>query len=129
MCIIDQRTLPVRQVSLGDIAIPNESTEELSSPSREILETKEAACEQEDKKASVDLLDDDKMRRVCDKLIEVFLVDKPKASDWRRLLAFSREWDSIRPHFFSRCKEKASLEKDPGMRHRLLRLGRKLKEV
>lgn len=77
----------------------------------------------------MDQLDDEKMVRVCDKLIEVFMVDKPRATDWRRLLAFSREWDNIRPHFFSRCQEKADVETDPGMKHRLLRLARKLKEV
>ncbi|CAA7395837.1 unnamed protein product [Spirodela intermedia] len=77
----------------------------------------------------MDQLDDEKMVKVCDKLIEVFMVDKPRATDWRRLLAFSREWDNIRPRFFSRCQEKADAEEDPGMKHRLLRLGRKLKEV
>jgi len=74
-------------------------------------------------------LDDNKMLRVCDKLIEVFLVDKPTPTDWRRLLAFSKEWSDIRPHFFRRCQERADNEDNPGMKHKLLRLGRKLKEV
>ncbi|MBN8138634.1 hypothetical protein J0J21_23185, partial [Vibrio vulnificus] len=72
---------------------------------------------------------DGKMSRVCDKLIEVFMVDKPTPTDWRRLLAFSREWDSIQPHFYKRCEERAESEDDPGMKHKLLRLARKLKEV
>lgn len=72
---------------------------------------------------------DPKMVRICDKLIEVFMVDKPNPIDWRRLLAFSKEWDTIRPHFFERCQERADKEDDPGMKHKLLRLGRKLKEV
>ncbi|KAI6689363.1 hypothetical protein NL676_026191 [Syzygium grande] len=74
-------------------------------------------------------LDENKMVRVCDKLIEVFLVDKPTPTDWRRLLAFSKEWSHIRPHFFRRCQERADNEDNPGMKHKLLRLGRKLKEV
>ncbi|XP_050376735.1 uncharacterized protein At4g37920 isoform X2 [Argentina anserina] len=74
-------------------------------------------------------LDDHKMTRICDKLIEVFMVDKPTTTDWRRLLAFSREWDDIRPHFFKRCQDRADVEADPGMKHKILRLGRKLKEV
>lgn len=74
-------------------------------------------------------LDDHKMIRVCDKLIEVFLVDKPTPTDWRRLLAFSKEWDNMRPHFFRRCQDRADSEDNPGMKHKLLRLGRKLKEV
>ncbi|CAB4267044.1 unnamed protein product [Prunus armeniaca] len=69
------------------------------------------------------------MTRVCDKLIEVFLVDKPTPTDWRRLLAFSKEWDDIRPHFYKRCQDRADTEDDPGMKHKLLRLGRKLKEI
>lgn len=69
------------------------------------------------------------MIRICDKLIGVFMVDKPTPTDWRRLLIFSKEWDSIRPHFYKRCQEKADGESDPGMKHKLLRLARKLKEV
>ncbi|MBA0720881.1 hypothetical protein Golax_008481 [Gossypium laxum] len=80
-------------------------------------------------KGSVEGLDSVKMIRVCDKLIEVFLVDKPTPTDWRRLLAFSKEWNNIRPHFFQRCQERADVEGDPGMKHKLLRLGRKLKEI
>ncbi|KAG9451624.1 hypothetical protein H6P81_011589 [Aristolochia fimbriata] len=70
-----------------------------------------------------------KMIRVSDKLIEVFMVDKPTTTDWRRLLAFSREWNNIRPHFFRRCEERAVSEQNPDMQHKLLRLGRKLKEI
>ena len=78
---------------------------------------------------SADGFDDQKMIRVCDKLIDVFMVDKPTPADWRRLLAFSKEWDNIRPHFYKRCQDRADSEDDPGMKHKFLRLGRKLKEV
>lgn len=74
-------------------------------------------------------LDDQKMIKVCDKLIEVFMVDKTTPTDWRRLLAFSKEWDNVRPHFYKRCHDRADIEDNPGMKHKLLRLGRKLKEV
>ncbi|CAN6478294.1 unnamed protein product [Victoria cruziana] len=72
---------------------------------------------------------DDNMVRVCDKLIQVFMVDKPATADWRRLLAFSKQWDDIRPHFYSRCQSRAEAETEPDMKHKLYRLGRKLKEV
>nr|XP_018632260.1 uncharacterized protein At4g37920-like [Nicotiana tomentosiformis] len=49
--------------------------------------------------------------------------------DWRRLLAFSKEWNSIRPHFYNRCQNRADSESDPGMMHKLLRLQRKMREV
>uniref|UniRef100_A0A2P2JHC5 Uncharacterized protein MANES_02G157500 n=1 Tax=Rhizophora mucronata TaxID=61149 RepID=A0A2P2JHC5_RHIMU len=73
--------------------------------------------------------DQDKMIRVCDKLIGVFMVDKPTPTDWRRLLAFSKEWENIRPHFFERCQQRADGEDDPSMKQKLLRLARKLKEI
>nr|GEY12993.1 DNA-directed RNA polymerase II protein [Tanacetum cinerariifolium] len=71
--------------------------------------------------------DDPKMIRICDKLIEVFMVDKPNPGN-RRRLAFTKEWDTIRPHFFERCQERADKENNPGMKPNLLRLGRKLNE-
>ncbi|KAG6400233.1 hypothetical protein SASPL_137058 [Salvia splendens] len=74
-------------------------------------------------------LDENKMIRICDKLIGVFMVDKPAPTDWRRLLIFSKEWDNIRPHFYKRCQDRADSENDPGMQHKLLRLARKLKEI
>ncbi|XP_047059796.1 uncharacterized protein At4g37920-like [Lolium rigidum] len=70
-----------------------------------------------------------KMIKISDKLIGVFMVDKPTPTDWRKLLAFSREWDNIRPHFFRRCRERADAESNPEMKHGLLRLGRKLREI
>ncbi|XP_062027770.1 uncharacterized protein At4g37920 [Rosa rugosa] len=85
--------------------------------------------EKGEEEGGVGSLDDHKMTRICDKLIEVFMVDKPTPTDWRRLLAFSREWDDIRPHFFKHCQVRADAEDDPGMKHKILRLGRKLKEI
>ncbi|KAL1223724.1 hypothetical protein V5N11_029771 [Cardamine amara subsp. amara] len=83
----------------------------------------------EKKKDTEKFVDNERMIKVCDKLIEVFMVDKPKPSDWRRLLAFSKEWDSIRPHFFKQCQERADSEDNPEMKHKVHRLARKLKEV
>lgn len=73
--------------------------------------------------------DDGKMARVCDKLIDVFMVDKPTPNDWRKLLAFSKEWNNLRPHFYKRSQERADSEDDPGKKHDLLRFARKFKEV
>lgn len=86
------------------------------------------ACE-EDTNSTDEGTDDLYMVRVCDKLIDVFLVEKSSPTDWRKLLAYSREWDSIRPHFYNRCQVRADNEDDPEKKHRLLRLARKLKEV
>ncbi|XP_051124307.1 uncharacterized protein At4g37920 [Andrographis paniculata] len=83
----------------------------------------------ENSDASSEQLDDHKMIRICDKLIQVFMIDKPTPTDWRRLLTFSKEWDNIRPHFYDRCQTRAESESDPEMKHRLHRLARKLKEI
>ncbi|XP_027930268.1 uncharacterized protein At4g37920 [Vigna unguiculata] len=78
---------------------------------------------------SCEAVDESRMHRVCDKLIGVFMVDKPTPTDWRRLLAFSREWNNLKPQFFARCQERADAEEDPAMKEKLLRLARKLRQI
>lgn len=73
-----------------------------------------------------------KMSRVCDRLIDVFWVEKPTPEDWRKLLAYSEEWARIRPHFFRRCESRAKeleAEDKPGKAAEVYRLARRLKEV
>ncbi|EOA40549.1 hypothetical protein CARUB_v10009279mg [Capsella rubella] len=95
-----------------------------------VVDDKSIVAKEEKKESgSEKVVDNQKMIKVCDKLIEVFMVDKPAPSDWRRLLAFSKEWDSIRPHFYKRCQERADSEDNPEMKHKVHRLARKLKEV
>ncbi|KFK22895.1 hypothetical protein AALP_AAs71746U000800 [Arabis alpina] len=94
-----------------------------------VVDDKSVAAPKENKDASSEMVDIQKMIKVCDKLIEVFMVDKPTPSDWRRLLAFSKEWDNIRPHFYKRCQDRADSEDSPQMKHKVHRLARKLKEV
>lgn len=110
-------------------AVPDDSVEEHMT----IMEQSDPTAMHESPnskgKDAVETLDGHKMIRVCDKLIDVFMVDKPTPTDWRRLLAFSKEWNIIRPHFYKRCEERADTEDNPGMKHKLLRLRRKLKEV
>ncbi|KAH7445750.1 hypothetical protein KP509_01G022600 [Ceratopteris richardii] len=69
------------------------------------------------------------MMRVADKLIDIFLVERTTSDEWRKLLAFSKEWNKIRPHFFKRCRARAEQENDPERKGNLSRLCRKLKEV
>ncbi|XP_058098487.1 uncharacterized protein At4g37920 [Magnolia sinica] len=106
--------------------LPSDCTRE--QPSFSVQEDNITGREDEDRE-DPESSENDRMIRVCDKLIEVFMVDKPTSTDWRRLLTFSKEWSNIRPHFYNRCQERADAEHDPGMKHKLLRLGRKLKEV
>lgn len=121
----------LRRLSVVSAVVGDKTTVPNDCSSEEELSGSEAGGNgvKGEEEGGVGSLDDHKMTRICHKLIEVFMVDKPTTTDWRRLLAFSREWDDIRPHFFKRCQDRADVEDDPGMKHKILRLGRKLKEV
>ncbi|KAK1289846.1 Uncharacterized protein QJS10_CPB18g01275 [Acorus calamus] len=116
----------IRTMVGGTASVPSDCTEEIPTSD---VHSDGTDNESGAGKGNMDGLSDNKMVKVCDKLIDVFMVDKTTPTDWRRLLAFSKEWSNIRPHFFKRCQEKADAEEDPGMKHRLLRLARKLKEI
>ncbi|CAI0399210.1 unnamed protein product [Linum tenue] len=125
---IRPRKFSIVAVARSATTVPSDEKSPSSNSSQpaSVVEPEQASQEQE----VIDVLEYDEGRiRVCDKLIEVFMVDKTTPTDWRRLLAFSREWDGLRPHFYRRCQERADNETDPGMKHSLLRLSRKLKEV
>lgn len=130
-----QRQSPlVAAAAVGDTtALPNDynGKQVLLSDSSDpaLIQEPTENGENDDERNNFSGLDDQKMIKVCDKLIEVFMVDKTTPTDWRRLLAFSKEWDNIRPHFYKRCHDRADIVDNPGMKHKLLRLGRKLKEV
>ncbi|MCO5596556.1 hypothetical protein L7F22_050621 [Adiantum nelumboides] len=83
----------------------------------------------EEATANDGLEDGYRMTRVADKLIEVFLVERTTPEEWRRLLAFSKEWSNIRPHFFKRCRARAEQELNPQNKGNLSKLSRKLKEA
>nr|GME04804.1 uncharacterized protein At4g37920, chloroplastic [Ipomoea batatas] len=123
---------PLQALVADTAAIPGDSDKEhmlCSEESNPRTDHKADVKEKDDKNDTVESVDDNKMVRVCDKLIGVFMVDKPSPADWRRLIGFSRNWSNIRPHFYKRCQERANTENDPGMKHKLLKLGRKLKEI
>lgn len=65
----------------------------------------------------------------CDKIIEVFLNEKPKAKEWRKYLVFREEWKKYRETFYNRCRSRADAETDPTMKQKLISLGRKVKKV
>lgn len=69
------------------------------------------------------------MRQVCDRLIEIFLLEKTNEVEWRKLLLLSDDWDRIRPYFFKRCKYKESLETDKLKKANLLSFCSKIEKV
>uniref|UniRef100_A0A803PDF1 Uncharacterized protein n=1 Tax=Cannabis sativa TaxID=3483 RepID=A0A803PDF1_CANSA len=65
----------------------------------------------------------------CDKMIDVFLNEKPKTKEWRKYLVFREEWNKYRESFYSRCRRRADAESDPTMKQKLISLGQKLKKI
>lgn len=108
-------------------ALPGIQEEEIASGSDHTGEADEASCPDEDGETEVEA--GYSMTRVCDRLLEVFWIEKPATEDWRKLLAFSEEWAKIRPHFFKRARQRAEMMEDPGRKADLFKLARKLKEV
>lgn len=121
--------------AVGDVAaLPDDYTENIPSSSGYRNSAVGVSSHEDNQSQMANKMDQkpwdsNKMVKISDKLIGVFMVDKPTPTDWRKLIAFSREWDSIRPHFFKRCQERADAEPNPEIKHNLLRLSRRLKEV
>lgn len=65
----------------------------------------------------------------CDKVIDLFLNEKPRVKDWRRYLVFREEWRKYRESFYRRCHSRANSEGDPVMSQKLISLCRKVKKV
>jgi len=64
---------------------------------------------------------------VCDKIIAVFRA-KP-SSEWRKLIAFSKQWKILSDSLFQRLQHRVDTETDQKERAGLKKLNRKLKEV
>lgn len=65
----------------------------------------------------------------CDKIIDVFLNEKPKTKEWRKYLVFREEWNKYRESFYNRCRRRADAESDPIMKQKLISLGKKVKKI
>lgn len=66
-------------------------------------------------------------REVSDKLIEVFLAKKP--ADWRKLIAYSKQWTMLAQGVFDRIEERAAAETDTDACLALRKMGRRLATV
>lgn len=69
------------------------------------------------------------MTQFCDKMIEVFLHEKPQSKDWRKILVFRDEWNKYRQSFYNRLQVRADTEKDATIKQRLVSLARKIRKV
>lgn len=69
------------------------------------------------------------MTQFCDKIIDIFLNEKPRAKEWRKFLVFREDWEKYRESFYNRCRTRADMEGDPTMKKKFNSLGRKVKMV
>lgn len=65
----------------------------------------------------------------CDKIIDLFLNEKPKTKEWRKYLVFREEWKKYRDSFYKRCQSRAKAENDSQMKQKLIGLLGKVKKV
>lgn len=82
-----------------------------------------------DEEVEVEVADGLTITQLCDKIIELFLNEKPKSKDWRKYLVFREEWKKYRERFYNRCLTRADAENDSGMKQKLINLSRKVKKV
>lgn len=77
----------------------------------------------------VEVADGVTITQFCDKIIDLFLIEKPKSKDWRKYLVFREEWKKYRDSFYNRCKSRAHAENDSHMKQKLTALARKVKKI
>ncbi|KAK6125381.1 hypothetical protein DH2020_040877 [Rehmannia glutinosa] len=79
--------------------------------------------------AEVEVADGYTITQFCDKIIDVFLNEKPKSKDWKRYLIFRDEWGKYRERFYSRCQMRADAENDSQLKQKLIDLSRKVRKI
>ncbi|KAL6994735.1 hypothetical protein U1Q18_045269 [Sarracenia purpurea var. burkii] len=102
-------------------------------PITSILTTKlpasTAATPQVEEKLDVEVAEGYTITQICDKIIDLFLNEKPKSKEWRKYLVFREEWKKYRDSFYNRCKSRADTETDSQMKQKLMALSRRVKKI
>uniref|UniRef100_A0A7N0TMS0 Uncharacterized protein n=1 Tax=Kalanchoe fedtschenkoi TaxID=63787 RepID=A0A7N0TMS0_KALFE len=87
------------------------------------------AAEQAAEKLEAEVAEGLTITEFCDKVVDLFLNEKPKTKDWKKYLIFRDEWMKYRERFYSHCQAKAENESDANMKQKLISLGRKVKKI
>ncbi|PIA51907.1 hypothetical protein AQUCO_01000047v1 [Aquilegia coerulea] len=93
------------------------------------LQASSSGTAQVEKQAEVEVAEGYTITQFCDKIIDIFLNEKPLPKDWRKLLVFREEWNKYRESFYNQCRSRADSEDDPSIRQKLVVLGRKVKKI
>ncbi|GMY12037.1 endoribonuclease E-like protein [Fagus crenata] len=93
------------------------------------VQASDIATAQVEEQVEVEVAEGYTITQFIDKIIEVFLKEKPQTKEWRKYLVFREEWNKYREGFYKRCRMRADVESDPTMKQKLISLGRKVKKI
>lgn len=88
-----------------------------------------ANAEMEEDQSEKEVAEGYTLTQFCDKIIDVFLNEKPRVKQWRKYLVFREDWNKYRESFYNRCRTRADEESEPTMKEKLISLARKVKKV
>ncbi|KAG9140892.1 hypothetical protein Leryth_010426 [Lithospermum erythrorhizon] len=100
-----------------------------STPPSSKLLTSNVTAAVEQPEVEVEIAEGFTTTQFCDKIIELFLNEKPKSKDWKKYLVFRDEWKKYSGSFYHRCQTRADAENDAQMKDKLLSLARKVKKI
>lgn len=125
-------------VSPKSLALPLENSKKSASrtptrtstktPLTKVLASGVAATSVEGE-AEVEVAQGYTITQFCDKMIDLFLNEKPKSKEWKKYLVFREEWKKYRDRFYSRCQTRADSEADSQMKEKLISLARKVRKI
>lgn len=88
-----------------------------------------ANAETEEDQSEKEVAEGYSLTQFCDKIIDVFLNEKPRVKEWRKYLVFREDWNKYRESFYNRCRTRADEESEPIMKEKLISLASKVKKV
>ncbi|XP_047325789.1 uncharacterized protein At4g37920 [Impatiens glandulifera] len=91
--------------------------------------TKTSAGVEEEQEVDVEVADGYTITQFCDRMIDLFLNEKPRAKDWKKYLVFRDEWKKYSDRFYNRCQSRADAETNPQLKQKFVSLSRKVKRV
>uniref|UniRef100_A0A5B7BMR6 Uncharacterized protein n=1 Tax=Davidia involucrata TaxID=16924 RepID=A0A5B7BMR6_DAVIN len=87
------------------------------------------ATAQVEEQVEVEVAEGHTITQLCDKIIDLFMNEKPKSKEWRKYLVFREEWNKYRDNFYNRCRTRADAEIDSELKQKLIALARKVKKI
>ncbi|ESR39450.1 hypothetical protein KPL70_019937 [Citrus sinensis] len=97
--------------------------------SRQVCGVVTANAEMEEDQSEKEVAEGYTLTQFCDKIIDVFLNEKPRVKQWRKYLVFREDWNKYRESFYNRCRTRADEESEPTMKEKLISLARKVKKI